>query len=55
MSRIVEELILDEKKEAAVRLLKRGKQSVEEIAEDLDLPLEVIEALAEKATCLASN
>lgn len=48
MSRIVEELILDEKKEAAIRFLERGKQSVEEIAEDLDLPLEVVEALAEK-------
>lgn len=40
------ERVLEEKKASAKRLLSRGKATVEEIAEDLNLPVEVVEALA---------
>lgn len=38
-------MILEEKKATAKRLLARGKVTVEEIAEDLNLPVEVVEEL----------
>jgi len=43
----VEKIIIEEKKAAVFRILKRGKLTNEEIAEDLDLPLSVIEEIAE--------
>jgi len=46
MCKIVEDLLNDEKKEAALRLLKMGKITKEEIAEALELPMEIIEDLA---------
>ena len=48
MCKIMEDLIDDEKKEIALRLLKQGKLSNEEIAEGLGLDIEVIEDLSEK-------
>lgn len=48
MCKAMEELITDEKKTAAVRMLKRGKMTDEEIAEDLELSLEIIKQLAKK-------
>ena len=35
-----------EKEESALKLIARGKLTVEEIAEDLELPLERVEELA---------
>lgn len=46
MSKIMEEIVYDEKIEAAKRMLERGKLTIEEISEDLDLPLFVVENLA---------
>lgn len=46
MSKIVEEIVNYEKTEVARRMLERGKLTKEEIAEDLDLPLSVVENLA---------
>lgn len=46
MSKIMEEIINHEKIEVAERMLERGKLTKEEIAEDLDLPLSVVENLA---------
>lgn len=46
MSKIVEEIVNYEKTEVAKRMLERGKLTKEEIAEDLDLPLSVVENLA---------
>lgn len=48
MCKIMEDLIDDEKKEIALRLLKQGKLSNEEIAEGLGLDIEAVEALSEK-------
>ena len=48
MCKIMEDLIDDEKKEIALRLLKQGKLSNEEIAEGVGLDIEVIEDLSEK-------
>lgn len=45
MSGIVEELIDDEKKESALRMLEGGKLSNQEIANYLRLDIEVVEAL----------
>lgn len=49
MCKVVEDLCndakLEEKKESAIRLLKQGKLSYEEIAEGLGLDLEVVETL----------
>jgi len=45
MSKIMEQLLNEEKIEAAKRMLERGKMTKEEIAEDLDLPLSVVERL----------
>lgn len=42
------ELVKYEKIEAAERMLERGKLTKEEIAEDLGLPLSVVEDLANK-------
>ena len=46
MSKIMEEIVNYEKIEVAKRMLERGKLTKEEIAEDLDLPLSVVENLA---------
>lgn len=43
---LAEKRVTEEKKAFASRLIARGKQSVEEIAEDADLPLEVVRDLA---------
>lgn len=52
MCRAVEELCndakIEEKKESAIRLLRQGKLSAEEIAEGLGLDIEVVNALGEK-------
>ena len=40
-----EEARIEEKKAFARRLIARGKQTVEEIAEDADLPIEVVKEL----------
>lgn len=45
---IVRDVVTDEKKNAAMRMLERGKLSNEEIAEDLDLPIDIVNGLAEK-------
>lgn len=42
-----EEARIEEKKAFASRLIARGKLSVEEIAEDADLPIEVVRDLAD--------
>ena len=42
MSKIMEQLLNEEKIEAAKRMLERGKK---EIAKDLDLPLSIVERL----------
>ena len=41
-----EEARIEEKKAFARRLIARGKQTVEEISEDADLPIEVVRELA---------
>lgn len=41
-----EEARIEEKRAFARRLIARGKQTVEEIAEDADLPIEVVRELA---------
>lgn len=41
-----EKALMEEKKAFARRLIARGKQTVEEIAEDADLPIEVVRELA---------
>ena len=41
-----EKALMEEKKAFARRLIARGKQTVEEIAEDADLPIEVVRDLA---------
>ena len=45
MSKIMEQLLNEEKIEAAKRMLERGKMTKEEIAKDLDLPLSIVERL----------
>lgn len=47
MEDMITDFVTEEKKMAAVRMLKRGKMTIEEIAEDTDLPLSVVEELAE--------
>ena len=47
MNEVVEKIIIEEQKAAVFRILNRGKLTNEEIAEDLDLPLSVIEEIAE--------
>ncbi len=46
MGGIVEEMILEEKKKMALRMLKTGKISIEEAAGYLDLPPEIVEGFA---------
>ena len=46
MCKAMEDMITDDRKETAVRMLERGKMTQEEIAEDVKLPLEVVEELA---------
>ena len=41
-----EEARIEEKKAFALRMIARGKLTVEEIAEDADLPIEVVRDLA---------
>lgn len=41
-----EKRVIEEKKESARRMIARGKMTVEEIAEDVDLPIEVVRDLA---------
>ena len=48
MCRIMEDLIDSEKKASALRLLKLGKLSNKEIAESLELDVEVVNALDEE-------
>ena len=40
------ESVFEWKKDAAIRIIARGKETLEEIAEDLNLPIEVVEELA---------
>ena len=47
MSKIVEDMIMDDKKRSAIRMLEDKKLSKEKIAKYLDLPLEVVEELAD--------
>lgn len=52
MCKVVEDLCndakIEEKKESAIRLIKQGKLSDEEIAEGLGLDVEVVKALVEE-------
>lgn len=48
MSKVMEELIDDEKRESAIRLLRQGILSNEKIAEGLDLDIEVVNTLEEE-------
>ena len=48
MCKIMEERVQDEKIMIAANLLKRGKDTIEEIAELTELPIEIINALAEE-------
>lgn len=47
MEDMISDFVIDDRKETALRMLERGKLTQAEIAEDLNLPLEVIEELAE--------
>lgn len=40
------ESVLEWQKDAVKRIIARGKETLEEIAEDLNLPIEVVEELA---------
>ena len=44
---LAEKRVMEEKKAFALRMIARGKLTVEEIAEDTDLPLEEVRKLAE--------
>lgn len=48
MEKMITEVVTDTKKDSAVRMLERGKYTNEEIAEDLELPLDIIKKLAEE-------
>ncbi len=43
---IAEKKVFEQQKESAKRLIARGKLTLEEIAEDTELPLEVVEEIA---------
>ncbi len=43
---LAEKRVVEEKKASARRLIARGKMTLEEIAEDMDLPLEEVKELA---------
>lgn len=47
MCKVMEDMITDEKKNAAIRMLERGKLTNEEISEDLELPIDIVEKLAD--------
>ena len=47
MCKAMEDMITDDRKEAAVRMLESGKLTNEDIAKYLELPLEVVEKLAD--------
>ena len=53
MCKVVEDLCndvkIEEKKESAIRLLKQGKLSDEEIAEGLGLDVKIVKTLGEEA------
>ena len=57
MCKVVEDLCndakIEEKKESAIRLLRQGKLSDEEIAEGLGLEVEVVKALEEEQKTVA--
>ncbi len=48
VSGVLEEMIIEFRKSAATRMLKKEKYTNEEIAEVLDLPLSVVESLLEE-------
>ena len=48
MEEMISDFVTDEKKMAAIRMLERGKLTLMEIAEDLLLPVEVVEELAKE-------
>ena len=48
MSRVMEEMINDSKKDSAVRMLEDGKLTIEQISKYLDLPEEFVEKLSEE-------
>ena len=48
MCKAMEDMITDEKKEIAIRMLEKGKMTIEDIAECSDLPIEVVQELAEE-------
>jgi DNA-binding CsgD family transcriptional regulator len=41
-----EKIMILEKEESAKKMIARGKMSIEEIAEDLNLPIETVKRLA---------
>ena len=47
---LAEKRALEVRKDAARRMLARGKATVQEIAEDLNLPVEIVEELANLQT-----
>lgn len=47
MCKVIEDMITDDRKEAAMRMLESGKLTNEDIAKYLELPLEVVEKLAD--------
>lgn len=51
MSKIVEELINEEVREIAMRMLDNGKLSVEEIAMYVGIPVEEVTMIAEEIGC----
>lgn len=48
MSKVVEDLIREEKKSMAVRMLEVGKMTIDEIAKCSDLSVEEVKELASK-------
>ncbi len=48
MSGLLEEIIIEFRKESAIRMLKRGTYTYEEISEILELPINIIEQLSKK-------
>ena len=48
MCKAIEDMITDEKKEVALRLIEAGKLSLEEIAEYSNLSLEEVQKLADE-------
>ena len=47
MCKAMEDMITDDRKEAAIRMLESGKLTNEDIAKFSGLPLEVVEELAD--------